>query len=269
MSGPPRDWDALLMACTLWVIAVVGFALGAAAFLSASRNADQAKALADRTNQLSAVVDGKSDVAARVDELSEKLKQAQRSGSMAPPDQSARQAQLEQAVKSLETKLDQVTADLNAAKQESALSSTRLDKLDDGLQKMDLRMTRAEASGATNAKPLAQSPPAPTPAPSVEAAAPASPPADDDKASTYALARYSIVSVVKHEIKLSGPDGIVVVGKGDTLPGGQKILKVTKVHGVLRVVTDHGVIGPKVKEQPRKGDARPERPARHGDEPAD
>jgi hypothetical protein len=240
LSGPPRDWDAMLRACALWVVAVVGFALGGGAFVSASRNADQAKILIEKANQLTALVDQESGVDGRVADLAEKLKQARLSPSDAAG-LSTRQAQLEQVVQRLQSKIDRMAADVNDANEKSALSSARLDKLDDRFSKMELRLAKAEDSEASILKTPAQ----PSPSPSAEPAAAASAATADDKATTYALAHYSIVGIGKHSVKLSGPDGIVVMSKGDVLPGGQKILKIFKHRGRLLVVTDQGVIASK------------------------
>jgi hypothetical protein len=129
---------------------------------------------------------------------------------------------------------------------------------------MDLRLNKAEEDEATIEKTLAQQPPpspAPTPfslTPPSHSVALANYPTDmaesgtqgveEEKAATYALSRYSVVSVGKHSAKLVGPDGTVIVSKGDTLPGGQKILKLSSRHGRPRVVTDHGVIASKATE---------------------
>jgi hypothetical protein len=230
--GPPGDWDALLRTCALWTIAVVGFGVGAAGFVSASRNAVEAKALVEKSNQLLASVEQKSDLADRVAALSEQLKQGSRDAATSG-DLAARQAQIEQSLERLATKIDAVAADLQ---EKAGVSVTRLDKLDEALSNVQLRLAKDEASAAAASKTLS------APAPPSEPPAPAATPASRDQDDKYALSHYAIVSIEKASVKLSGPDGIIVVTKGDKLPGGQRILRFTKYGAQPGVITDHGDI---------------------------
>ena len=246
-SGPPGDWEALLTTSALWVIAVVGFGLGAAAYLTASRNADETRAFAERAKQMSAFIDQKAEIDERLAAVSDGLKQAERNGSTSAAS-AARQTELEQSLAGLRTAIDRAAAD----------SSTRLDEVEDEFSKMGLRLARVEESQVATEKMVQRFAPTGAIAPatsSVPPAALASHPTDaaasaasvdEEKTTTYALSRYAVLSVGKHSAKLSGPDGgTVVVSRGDVLLGGQKILKISNKHGKLRVVTDHGVIASK------------------------
>ena len=257
ISGPPGDWEALLLACALWVIALVGFGLGAAAFLTASRNADETRAFAEKAKQISAFMDQRTEIDERLAAISERLKQAERNGS-GSVDWAGRQTELEQSLAHLRTTIDQAAAEGN---EKSALSSTRLDKVEDEYSKMELRVAKVEESQVAIEKMVQRIAPtgsitssATSPAQSAalanhppDAAASAAASVDQEK-TPYALSRYAIISVEKHSAKLSGPDGAVTVSMGDILPGGQKILKISSKHGKFRVVTDHGVIASKKPE---------------------
>jgi hypothetical protein len=230
--GPPGDWDALLRTCALWTIAIVGFGVGAAGLVFASQNAKQAKALVEKSNQLQDYVEQKSDLADRVAAISEQLKRVQ-SAASAPTDLPARQQRIEQSLARLEAKIDAVAADLN---EKAGVSAARLDRLDEAFAKMDLRLAKDEADAATAPKSLA------SPAPPMQIPAPSAKPGAGDQNAKYALSHYAIVSIGKASVTLSGPDGVIVVTRGDRLPGGQKILKFTRFGAEPGVITDQGEI---------------------------